>query len=117
MMINTLRPSLLAALVLALAGPMPAVGADEARFDGLRWDAPSNVAELIGRGLECRYWSDEKIVNAVIDAEAIVALIDLKCDALDADAAALRVSYVEALRTLRALAAGWDIAPWHQAQR
>ncbi len=117
MMINILRPSLLSALVFTLAGPMPAIGADEVRFDGLRWDASSNVAELIGRGLECRYWSDEKVVNAVIDAKAIVALIDLKCDALDADAAALRVSYVEALRTLRALDAGWDIAPWHQAQR
>jgi len=66
----------------------------------LAMTVPTEVFDFVGRRALCEHWSGEEGYDDDRKAQIADALTHLRCDALDADEAALQAKYVEEPRTL-----------------
>ncbi|MFI5002667.1 MAG: hypothetical protein ACHQK9_22505, partial [Reyranellales bacterium] len=97
------RSLFLAGLIGLLALSTSVIGANRDTSAAALRGLPSDVAAVVGRQIECRYWSNQEIADAADDAAVTTALVRLKCDKLDADEAALRVKYTRRPEMLKVL--------------
>ena len=73
--------------------------------------APADVVALAGREVACKHWLSVEITDQESDSRVEHALSHLRCDALAADAAALRTKYGQSDSTLKALDAARALGP------
>ena len=102
---------ILAGALCAFAGQTLAMNADPAQIDAVFKSAPTDVVELVRRGLDCQYWSTVEISDEPSDTAVSRALDDLNCGSLDADFAVLRLKYAQSPTLLRALTSAHERFP------
>jgi hypothetical protein len=79
----------------------PSVGVE--RVSSVIAAAPPEVAALLQRTRGCAHWGGEEPYNKERAAQIEKALIELKCDRLEADEVALRRKYAKSLPAQQAL--------------
>jgi hypothetical protein len=105
------RSLLLAGFGCLLAAPALVHADGQHRDQDQLQAAPADVMALAGREVGCKHWLSVEITDEESDARVEQALSHLRCDALAADAAALRAKYGQSEATLRALDAARALGP------